>query len=429
MAYKKYICLITMFVCCTLLYAAQTYSDDVQFVSGDENTVTLMASATAEKKKDAEVLAMKSAFNCLFHTGVEGLKNGNPILTVVKSDFDYRFFSENRYINYISGEPKTTSDTKIAKNRRVTVLLTINLRTLKGELDRNGQVFSPIWSDAKKETATASLNPSIVIVPYTDEAHGYSFEAMRARVESDNVYRYAIAKVAEVFVANGYKTRDFVAQLQNSKNNEILHEGTQDDVATMMARNLPGDIVVSVGFNVKTNDGTSAVNIELKAIEKQTQGNLAVMTFNSGYYHTTDSTFLVNGAIKKIESSFFTQLSKSFETMVAKGREVHIDMNLSASVSDWDFDQDSPGTGEFFKDALDEWLRENAFGGVSNMDVNTDKYIRITLNVPLWDAERNRSYTLSNFGSALRKFFKAQLGADYKAKITAMGQSIDVIIE
>ena len=37
---------------------------------------------------------------------------------------------------------------------------------------------------------------------------------------------------------------------------------------------------------------------------------------------------------------------------------------------------------------------------------NTDKYIHMTLNIPLWNVERGRSYTLSNFSSDLKKFLK-----------------------
>ena len=59
-----------MILCCVLPGAAQNYSDDVQFVDGDENRVTVIASAVAPKKKDAETLAAQSAFNCLMHTGV-----------------------------------------------------------------------------------------------------------------------------------------------------------------------------------------------------------------------------------------------------------------------------------------------------------------------------------------------------------------------
>lgn len=429
MTYRNLSCIITMILCFALTGVAQNFSDDVQYVSGDDNTVTLTASAVAPKKKDAEILAIKSAFNCLFHTGVAGLKNGQPILSATKKDYDYRFFHDNLYINYMVGQPKTIQTKKIANNQRATVTLTINLRTLKGELTRNKQTFSPVWSDAKAEAPTSALNPTIVVVPYTDSNDGYSFEAMRKRIEANQIERYAVERVAEAFQNNGFKTSDFITKLQNAINRSVLQEGTQADNATMMVRELPGDIIVSIGLTTQSQGSKTRVSIETKAIEKQTAGRLATKTFHSGYYHTSDTTLLVREAIKTIENEFFAQLNSSFEQMISKGREVQLDINLSESVDSWDFEQDAPASGEFFKDALDEWLRANAFNGVYDMSRSTDKYIAVTINVPLWNAERNRSYTLSNFGSDLRKFFKKHLGDEYKANVTAMGQGMSVTIQ
>lgn len=429
MTFTRFTHLVIMILCCALPGVAQNYSDDVQLVSGDENTVTVTASAVASKKKDAEVLAAQSAFNCLLHTGVAGLKNGNPILAEIKRDYDYRLFHEGRYITYIIGEPKTVSTKKIANNQRATVTLTINLKTLRADLTRNKQVFSPSWADAKKQEPTETLNPTIVVVPYTDSSDGYSYEAMRTRIEQHPIERYAVERVAEAFQNHGFKTRDFIAQLQNSKNRDILREGSQTDDATMIVRELPGDIVVSIGVHAQSQGNTTRVGIDTRAIEKQTAGRLATKTFESGYYHTTDTAFLVREAIKKIEKEFFAQLSASFEQMINKGREVQLDLNISDAVADWDFEQDGPASGEYFKDALDEWLRENAFHGIYDMSRSTDKYISVSINVPLWNTEKNRTYTLSNFGSDLRKFFKKHLGEDYKANITSMGQSMTVMIE
>nr|MDE6491087.1 hypothetical protein [Muribaculaceae bacterium] len=201
---------------------AQNYSDEIQLIECDGNTVSLTSAATADKKKDAVDLAVKSAFNALFHSGIDGVKNGVPMVAVERKDYDYRFFSENRYINYLIGEIKTNSVKKLANHQKATVTVTINLRTLKADLERNNMTLSPGWSDAKAVKATAALNPTIVIVPYVSAADGYSFEAMRTKLERSRVERYAIDRVAEEFQHNGYKTRDFVSQLQNSKNMTLL---------------------------------------------------------------------------------------------------------------------------------------------------------------------------------------------------------------
>lgn len=408
---------------------AQNFSDNVSLESQEGDVVAIKASATHEKKKEAEILAMKSAFNALLHSGVEGLHNGQPMIVGDCKQYDYRFFHENRYIQYMSQEPQKLNNDKIKGNNLTTVVVYINTKGLKAELLRNKLPLSPAWADAKAVNATASLNPTIVVVPNTTAETGYSFEAMRTIIENDPVQRYAIDRVAEEFQKNGFKTRDFVTQLQNAKTSNFLREGTQTDDASMLVSQLPGDIVVTVDCVVETlNSGTSAAMLNISAVEKQTAGRLATKTFESGQYHTTEHNRLADYAVKKISKDFFSQLQDSFDAMVKKGREVSMELALAENV-DWDFDSDAPASGEFFKDALEEWLRENSFQSNYSMNSSTDKYIALSVNVPLWDQEKNRSFTLSNFGSNFRKFLKSHLGEDYKPKIASMGQKMLITIE
>ncbi len=409
---------------------AQNYSDEVELLGEQDGVITLLSSATADKKKEAQELAIKSAFNSLFHSGIEGVKSKIPMISVPRSDYDYRFFNENRYINYLAGEAVVTNSSKIMKHHKVTMKLAINTKTLRSDMERNNLTLNPVWVDKKKVDPTASLNPTIVVVPYVDSKWGYSFGSMRNRIECSPLQRHVLGKITEKFAKNGYKTRDFVSQLQNAKNDMVLRDGAQTDDRTMLVQQLPGDIVVTVEINMHTNAANqSEMSLNLRAVEKQTDGILASKVFDGGRYHTTDSIVLASGAIEKISSDFFTQMQNAFEEMVKKGREIILDMNLSETVSDWDFDQDSPESGEFFKDAFEEWLRTNSYQSIYDMNLSTDKYIEARVNVPLWNYEKNRSYTLSNFSSDLRRFFKTQLGQDYKPKITALGQKVSIIIE
>lgn len=420
--------LLGMLLCANL--CAQNYSDEVSLVQMDgDESVTLLATATGEKKKDAADLATKSAFNALLHSGVEGVKNGVAMMASEPKGFTYRFFSESRYISYISGEVETTDTEKIAGHQRVTVRVTIRLKSLRAELLRNNATLNPGWSDAKAVNATAALTPTIVVVPAMKASEGYSFAAMRAKVEAGQLYRSVIDQVTSKFQDNGYKTRDFISQLQNSTTSSLLQSDNQTDDATMLVQQLPGDIVVTVDVSVVGSGNSNECTLSLRAVEKQTSGNLATASFPGGRYMTKDSIRLATYAVEKIQQDFFTRLDQAFQDMVSKGREVFIEVGLSQSVTEWDFDQDSPGTGDFFKDALDEWLRAHSFQGVYDMSNSTAKYINIRLNIPLWNTEKNRSYTLSNFGSEVRKFFKEQLGDDYKATVTAMGQKLVIKVE
>lgn len=426
---KKHLILFLIGLILCIPADAQNFSDNVSLESQEGDVVAIKASATHEKKKEAEILAMKSAFNALLHSGVEGLHNGQPMIVGDCKQYDYRFFHENRYIQYMSQEPRKLNNDKIKGNNLTTVVVYINTKGLKAELLRNKLPLSPAWADAKAVNATASLNPTIVVVPNTTAETGYSFEAMRTIIENDPVQRYAIDRVAEEFQKNGFKTRDFVTQLQNAKTSNFLREGTQTDDASMLVSQLPGDIVVTVDCVVETlNSGTSAAMLNISAVEKQTAGRLATKTFESGQYHTTEHNRLADYAVKKISKDFLSQLQDSFDAMVKKGREVSMELALAENV-DWDFDSDAPASGEFFKDALEEWLRENSFQSNYSMNSSTDKYIALSVNVPLWDQEKNRSFTLSNFGSNFRKFLKSHLGEDYKPKIASMGQKMLITIE
>lgn len=411
---------------------AQVYSSDAELVSQDGHSLTLRASGTAEKKKEATQLAAKSAFNTLFHSGIEGVKDGTPLIAVERKDYDYRFFSESRYINYITSELKVIDDTKINKKVRVVVQLTINTKSLIADLQHNNISVSPNWVDPKAKKATAAINPTIVIVPDIDSKYGTDFSAMRTQVDRNEALKYALTRLTGEFTKHGYKTRNFITQLQNSKTNEILRQGSQSDARTKIVQQLPGDIVVKVGTRVST-DANNHIEcmLTINAVENQTNGNLAASSFPSGKYYKGNvaQSELVEYSISKIKQDFFSQIQSSFEKMVSEGREVYVDLTLSQSVSDWDFDQDSPATGNNFKDSLDDWLRDHAQQSVYDMSNSTDKFIHVTLNIPIWNAERGRSYTLSNFNSDLRKFFNSQFADNYKASFTAQGQKINIVIE
>ena len=422
--------LLGFFFCTNM--SAEVYSTDVTLVSQDGSIITVRSSAVAEKKKDASLLAAKSAFHTLFHAGIEGVKDGSPMIAVERNDYDYRFFSESRYINYITSEVKNVANQKVGNKVRVSVQLSINVKSLIADLQHNKMSISPSWGVAGTKKSTSALNPTIVIVPGLKASEGSDFQAMVAAVDASEAKKYALDKMTGEFTKNGYKTRNFVQQLRNSKKDEMLRTMSQSDINTKIVQQLPGDIIVTIDAKVSTDaNNQMECQVSVNAVESQTNGNLASATFPSGKYYKgqISESELVDYAIKTIKADFFTQIRSSFEAMVSQGREVYVDMTISNSIDDWDFDQDSPSTSDNFKDTLDEWLRSHAQNSVYDTSNSTDKYIHMTVNIPLWNAERGRSYTLSNFGSDLRKFLKEQLGDAYKASVTAQGQKLEIQIQ
>ena len=155
-----------LFLLVSTVAVAQNFSTDAKVVAQDGNTVTVRASGTAEKKKDAQQQAIKSAFHTLFHVGVGGVKDGTPMMAVERKDYDYRFYSESRFVNFITTEVKNVEDHKVGKNVRVTVQFTIDLKSLIADIQLNKIPVSPSWGVADRQTAsTTALKPTTVIVP------------------------------------------------------------------------------------------------------------------------------------------------------------------------------------------------------------------------------------------------------------------------
>lgn len=409
---------------------AQNYSNEVVLSSLNGNIATVEASALAQKKKDAEQLALKSAIYAILVYGVDGLNGGAPMVMDLRKDYLYRLMNENRYLNFITGAPATLSSEKIAGMQKATVRTSVNIKNLKDEMLRNKMTLNPQWDDASTIKPTAAINPVIVVVPYSDSSYGYSFESLRKKYERDDLLRYVIDQITGSFKKNGYKTYNFINILEDSKTSSLLRDGTATDDATMIVQQMPGDIIVTAETQVSTDrNNISEVALHVKAFEKQTSANLASQSFSSGRLHTADKHMLANHAVDKIQKDFFRQLDNAFAEMVQNGREIMIELNLSEGIDDWDFNLQSPQSGKDFKVALENWLRSNAVRQRYDMSRSTGKYIRISAQVPIWNHDNNQPATLTDFNNRFRDFLKQELGDMYSPSITSMGQKTMVTIE
>ncbi len=409
---------------------AQEFSSEVSLERQAGSDAVFRTTVACNKGgKDAEELAITSTINALLHNGVEGLQNGQPMLSEGRKDYDYRLYSTKRYTMMLAGKPVKIDEFKYNGMRKITFEVSLNIKSLKNDLVKNDLSLNHAWADAKKEnTVKAAINPVIVVVPEMNSGDG-GFEAMRDLVDRNPACKTGVNKLSELFTDNGYKTRDFRTALENSKTDDLLRDGAQTDVRTMIVQQMPGDIVVKIDIDLKQRGNTYGANVGIRAVERQTEALLAAEAFTSGFYHVSDPVVLVDHALETVGADFFAKLGDAFAAMAKNGRSMNLDFNISQTVSDWDFDTESPADGSDFKYELEEWLRANSFQGIYDMSLSTDKYIKATLNIPLWDSEKNRSYRITNFTGALKRFLKSKLGDEYKVSVTAMGQKLTIIIE
>lgn len=405
---------------------------EVTLSSESGSEITLTSSCTAKKGNEALNEAVEGAFYVLLTKGVEGYKNGQPMISGNSKSFLYSFFGEKQYARFLASDPVKESEQKIAGQKRVTARLSIRIKALLDKVKGSGVTLNPAWADSQAVrqpgTGAGPMQPTVIVYPYVKGADSPDFKDMKNLLDNSPAYAFAVGEISSIFTSNGYKTRDFRTALANLQTNDLLNADAQDDVKSMIVRALPGDIIVEVDLSVSTSGGSSSCSVNLRGVEKQTEQLLAEKSYASGKYMTTDTVALINHALKKAQKDFFGQIKDSFDRIVENGRTMALEFNLDSTLSDWNFSEPTPVTDEIFIEALEDWLTANSFQGIYNMGTFTDKVIIASVNIPLWDKDRNRAFSTSRFTANLKKFIREQLGDSYAPEVTAMGQKIHVII-
>lgn len=399
--------------------AAQTNKDftaEATLVSlpKDQKTVTLKCIGMHDKKKEALIMAQKSALYTLLHVGVEGVNGGKPLCLVDNPAYDRRMFEEGRFTTFV--ESVTDLDEYKKVNGKVTAMVqvTFNLQALLRDLDK---ITGP------------NLNknlPTITILPFIAQS-----ENQIEVLEGNSVRRSAAASVTAMFNKKGYLTKDYLSMIRNLQNDDILLAGTQSDAVTKMLQNAGTDVKVEVRCHCSAGAANlvSAV-VEIKAVEAFTSTTLANVKLTG--QNRGDSTLVVEQILESTANAqkrnlFFQELNKSFSAIALQGLEVNLKMAIDEEVDDFSFEDELPD-GQVFKDALEEWLMQVAVNENARIDMANDKYLGITVHVPFYD-QNGKSFKVSGFRKILKKKMQELLGDDHTVKIDAMGQKISVIIQ
>lgn len=421
---KNSILLLAILALAPMMSMAQSPSQfmrDASLVSlsNDNKTITLRSSGQADKKKEALVMAEKSAMYALLHVGIDGVNNGKP-LCPENTDYDRRMFYENRYTTFLQSSEDLNNYRKVGNAYRAEVEVTFFYSTLQKDVQRN-------FPDTPMGAAGDLANlPTITIVPFIAQG-----ENQLSVLEGSSLRRSCAASVTSMFSKKGYLTKDYLSMVRNATNNDILMSGTQSDAVTKMLQNSGADVKVEVRVSYSGgNTNLASAVVEITAIEAFTSTTLASVKLSG--QARGDSTYVVDQIIESRANDqkrnlFFKELNKAFNTIATAGVEINVNMGISNNIDDWTFDDDLPN-GKNFKEELEDWLESVAVNGNARMDINNDKYIGITIRVPFYD-ENKKSYKISGFRSDLRKYLKKLLGDDYTAKIVAEGQKITVTIQ
>ena len=109
---------------------AMPVTADVELESDSPSETVLVSTATGQKPKETAAMAVKQAFYALMHQGVEGVHNGQPMIAGDAKAYEYRFFKENKYIDYLTGTPVKLDASNISGQKRVRMRVGIRTAAL-----------------------------------------------------------------------------------------------------------------------------------------------------------------------------------------------------------------------------------------------------------------------------------------------------------
>lgn len=287
-----------------LAQQADKYSSDVQVVSVStaKNTVTLRCSGLGDNKKEALVMAQKSALYALLHVGVEGVNNGQPLWAIVDEDYDRRMFDEDRYATVVASCQDLGKNSKVDGKVRAEVEATFYLQPL---MKAAGVVGANVGTVARTNL------PSITIVPFVKQD-----ENQMEVLEGNSLNRVAASGVEMMFSKRGYLTKNYKTMIQNLQNNDILLQGSQSEAVEKMLQNAGTDVKVVVRSNQSVGStGIVTVTVEMTAVEAFTSTTLAsvkLMGQNRGDSLLVLEQTLNAKANQQKRNSFFQQLQNAF---------------------------------------------------------------------------------------------------------------------
>ena len=113
--------------------SSENFTNDATLVSDQGRTAIILSSGIHEKKKEAVAMAILSAFDTYFFSGIAGLNDDMPLIgeleTQEQKDYVKRIFKENRYTQFIGLVTEVNGSPEKMPTRQFKATIQFELKT------------------------------------------------------------------------------------------------------------------------------------------------------------------------------------------------------------------------------------------------------------------------------------------------------------
>lgn len=349
------------------------FTNDATLVADQGQTAILRSSGIHEKKKEAMVAAILSAFDTYFYSGIQGLNEDRPVFsdpqTTAQRDYARRILQENRYTVFIGtiNEDLVQYQKLPTKGYKAIVQFELKTEALYRDMVRSKVIEGPKDDPITIDSVVPQF--TMTVVPFKPTGTTYS-EALKNNYEIRN----AIARISAKLKEKRYEMKDFLAvvaaverkiQMEQDKtvmsNDKLLISQTQADVY----------VEVDLAKNIQSTGGVGIVN--LKAYELASGNLLSSAQGKSKRYQKYTWADLYDRAIDACLDDFIKQLTVSWAGKIEQGNQFVINFAIAPEAT---VDFSTEVMGFPLSDILQRWIKKHAMNGRYHLAGSVDESVQ-----------------------------------------------------
>lgn len=245
----------------------------------------------------------------------------------------------------------------------------------------------------------------------------------------DSELPLVVSKVGGILTGRGYSIKDAEMETKavyarmaedNLTTSKTSGAAIAESPLDMIKRRAKMDIVIQIWWKVNREPAGRSVSFILEAFDAYTSKRIATSS-GTGEVSSEIVPVMLEQAVQSHIAEFDLQMTKYYEEMKHRGREIVLTVRIW---DNWENDLETEYDGEELLDCIQEWLQENAVGGVFNLSDATENFAQFEqVRIPLFD-EKGRAVDARSFVTELRKYLgKAPYNIPAKVMLRGLGEA------
>ena len=193
-----------------------------------------------------------------------------------------------------------------------------------------------------------------------------------------------------------------------------------------LRRTAKADIIMQITWTVNTVGPKRSVTYNLQGIDSYTDKQIAGAQGTGNPTFTAETSVLLEEAVLAHMDNFCFQLQSYFDDLVAKGREVSVDIRVFDT---GEIDLETEFNGVELTEILDEWMNANTVNHIFNKSDASENYIQYEqVRIPLYKTN-GATMDAEGFVRNMRNYLRQEYQIQSKVMTRGLGRAVLVIGE